>query len=140
MKFCLDTSIVVGNFRNRKESNDLFLDVATKGDVFISVVTYAELQYGTFRVRDRVAEEERIADFLAEFNVAIEPLTDQVAKVYAGARFLLEKKGEKVDNFDLLIGATAVIKDSFLVTHDINHFQCFPQLKLYNRLAENSGC
>lgn len=131
MKFCLDTSIVVGNFRNYKESKNLFLDVASKGDVFISVVTFAELQYGTFRVRNRSVEEEKITDFLTEFDVAIKPLVDSVAKVYAEVRFLLEKKGERVDNFDLLIAATAVTEDSFLVTHDINHFQRFPQLKLY---------
>lgn len=132
MKFCLDTSIVVGSFRNRKEIKNLFLDVASKGDVFISIITYAELRYGAFRVQDRTLEERKISDFLTEFNVTIEPLTDSVARIYAEGRFFLEKKGGRIDDFDLLIGATAVASGAVLVTDNIKHFSRFPKLEIYS--------
>ena len=131
--FCLDTSVIVGSFRNKAESKEMFLEVASFGEpIFISVVAYGELCYGAFLVRDRESEEKKIGDFLAEFNINIEPLTIEAVQVFAKARFSLNKIGKKVDNFDLLIGATAVVNDSLLVTHNSRHFVNFPGLRLFN--------
>lgn len=42
----------------------------------------------------------------------------------------LQKDGKVIDDFDLLIGATAVSFDLIMVTNNINHFNRIKHLKL----------
>lgn len=42
----------------------------------------------------------------------------------------LERKGMRIDDFDLLIGATALKNSLTLVTHNIKHFKRIPGLPI----------
>jgi len=52
-------------------------------------------------------------------------------EIYARIRRLLEIKGRRLDDFDLLIGAAAVENGLTLVTDNAKHFSRFPDIKLY---------
>ena len=59
------------------------------------------------------------------------PLTRITMEIYARIRRLLEIKGRRLDDFDLLIGAAAVENGLTLVTDNAKHFSRFPDIKLY---------
>lgn len=133
MKFLLDTDIAVGLLRKNVKALDLVSEVISEGDLTISLITYAELIFGTHLANDSSREETRLKEFLERFKVEISSLTLEMTEVYAKSRYILEKRGERLDNFDLLIASTAVVEGATLVTNNIRHFERFPGIKLYNR-------
>jgi tRNA(fMet)-specific endonuclease VapC len=50
--------------------------------------------------------------------------------IYASEKARLQKSGNVIDDFDLLIGATAVSFDLIMVTNNTNHFNRIEKLKL----------
>lgn len=68
-----------------------------------------------------------IADFSSGVNVIpISPSLD----LFAAEKARLQLEGRPVDNFDLLIGATAVFHELTLVTGNIRHFDRLQGIKL----------
>ena len=51
----------------------------------------------------------------------IVPISDALER-YARLRVQLERRGESIDDFDLLIAATALTAGYTLVTHNLKHF------------------
>lgn len=131
MSFLLDTNFVINYLRHAGLWAERMLKIVRQGPVFLSVITYAELIYGTHRASNRTKESQELSDFIAEFSAEILPVTSEVAQRYADARYHLELKGEKLDHLDLLIGSTAVVHSCVLVTDDIKHFGRFPKLVMY---------
>lgn len=130
MTYLLDTSVIV-NFLRGKEKTKKLLTRLSKDSVFaISVITYGELLYGAYRSGMYKREREIVLNFINDFRIAILPLTTDIVDYFAAAKFTLERKGSKLDDFDLLIGAAAVASGSSLVTDDLKHFQRFPGLTL----------
>ena len=56
------------------------------------------------------------------------PITSALER-YARLRVQLERKGEPIDDFDLLIAATALTEDLTLVTHNLKHFERIEKLR-----------
>ncbi|MER3559173.1 MAG: hypothetical protein C4336_06790 [Armatimonadota bacterium] len=50
---------------------------------------------------------------------------------FAEIRAHLRRRGELIPDFDLLIGATALVHDLTVLTFNLRHFQRIPELKLY---------
>ena len=57
------------------------------------------------------------------------PITDAIEQ-YARLRVNLERKGENIDDFDLLIAATAQTSGLTLVTHNLRHFERIGGLRI----------
>lgn len=57
-------------------------------------------------------------------------LNEAIIAEFGRIKAELELKGERLDDFDLLIAATAIVNDLMLVTRNIKHFQRIPCLKL----------
>ncbi len=131
MQFLLDTNIIVDFFREKPRSDTLLKQLLKQGAPSISIITYAELLYGTYRSRDQRYEQQRVEEFLRDFLIRIVPLDAVMIVAYAKAKFFLEKEGNRPDEFDLLIGATAATLGYTLVTHNAKHFNRFPELLLY---------
>ena len=51
---------------------------------------------------------------------------------YGEIRYKLEHKGQRVDQFDLLIGATVIHHKMTLVTSNIKHFERMDGLEIEN--------
>lgn len=132
MNFCLDTSFVVNYLRLREGYAKKVAHLRKRGAFKISIITYAELFYGMLRAAKTEAERVKLSGFIEEFEVEILPLTGTDVEIYAPARLFLEQKGAKIDDFDLLIAATAKANKATLVTDNPKHFRDFPQLKILN--------
>ena len=131
MAFLIDTSVIVNFLRGKQGSDILWREISGKGDLFISIITKAELLYGTYRSGDPDAEKKKVLDLISDFSIGVAPLNDDTIDLYANIKARLKKAGKRLDEFDLLIGATAVASRSVLVTDNQKHFRRFPGLKLY---------
>jgi tRNA(fMet)-specific endonuclease VapC len=100
------------------------------GDIGISVVTLAELEYGVSKSRDVKRNRHALDQFIAPLDVA---QFDQVAAViYGTIRADLEQKGQPIGSMDLLIAAHARSLDVRLVTNNESEFKRVPGLRIEN--------
>ena len=52
--------------------------------------------------------------------------------IFGDIRAELEEKGRRIDDFDILIGATAIKNNVVLVTDNIKHLERLPNIKIEN--------
>lgn len=105
----------------------------SKGELCISVVTYAELLYGVAR-SERVAHNRHIVEqFAARLEVC--PWDQTVAGAYGSIRCDLEKTGQPIGAMDLLIAAHALSRGCTLVTNNLKEFGRVPGLQTDNWMA-----
>lgn len=96
----------------------------------LSVITYGELLYGAMRSAQQernLAKVRRVAEILPVIEV-----TRAVMDTFASLKAALEGKGKRLDDFDLLIGSTALVLGYRLVTNNERHFRRIPGLEVEN--------
>ena len=96
----------------------------------LSVVTYGELIYGC-RKSQYVVENLAKVRQLVEFYSIIE-ITRPIMECFGEVKVLLEKSGTPVDDFDLLIGCTALTMNYAVVTNNVKHYKKIPGLNVIN--------
>ena len=87
---------------------------------FISEITLAELKFGVENSQKKEKNQKTLDNFL--LGVTIIPIFHAL-DLYAKEKARLNKAGTKIDDFDLLIGVTAVKNHLVMVTNNIAHFQ-----------------
>jgi tRNA(fMet)-specific endonuclease VapC len=99
----------------------------TPGDVYISSVTIAELQYGV----EKSAAKEKNTLALEAFllPLVIVPFDLDSAFVYGKIRTFLECQGTPIGWMDMLIAAQAIAHDFTLITNNMKEFQRISNLK-----------
>jgi tRNA(fMet)-specific endonuclease VapC len=93
----------------------------------ISEITFAELLYGVERSDAKEKNRRTLEIFLTDISIL--PI-HQALPLFASEKARLRKIGEPIDNFDLLIGATAVHHGPTLVTNNTKHFQRIQGIQL----------
>lgn len=96
----------------------------------ISVVTYGELVYGC-RKSERAAENMARVRRLAELYPLVD-VTRAVMDSFAEIKATLSAAGTTVDDFDLVIGCTALTLNYAVVTNNARHFEKIPGLRVVN--------
>jgi tRNA(fMet)-specific endonuclease VapC len=94
---------------------------------YISEITLAELKYGVENSERKKKNKEALDIFIN--GIKIVPIYNSL-DFYAIEKARLRKKGEIVDDFDLLIGASAVSNNMMLVTNNIKHFKNIDNIKI----------
>ena len=94
----------------------------------ISIVTLGELYEGVYGSRDPAASESSLELFLRE--VAIIPLDPEICRIFARERYRLRRTGNRIDNMDLFIGATALRHGLTLLTNNRRHFRRLAGLEM----------
>ncbi|MEB2342992.1 MAG: PIN domain-containing protein [Flavobacteriia bacterium] len=124
--YLIDTDICVAFFRKVRQVAEP-IEGLEFGDLHISEITLAELTYGAYRSARPEYHLGLIADFSSGVNVIpISPSLD----LFAAEKARMQLEGRPVDNFDLLIGTTAVFHELTLVTGNIRHFERLQGIKL----------
>ena len=127
-KYLLDTSIVAFLFRG-KYGIGQHLNQLDANQCYVSDVTIAELTYGAYH-SDRVQYNlEMIEQFtkivtVVPFNVAIDE--------YGRQKSRLVESGQMIEDFDLLIGCTAIACGMVMVTDNTKHYSRMDGIKLEN--------
>lgn len=96
---------------------------------FISEITLAELYYGASKSGNKANRIKDVAFF--ENKMKVVPIYDCL-ETYGDAKAYLELKGTRVDDFDLLIGATAIKHNLIMVTDNIKHLGRIPNIQITN--------
>ncbi len=130
MKYMLDTNICIYIIKNKPLKVIEALKKVEIGQICLSVITLAELEYGVEKSQQREKNKLALTGFLIPFEILPFPL--KAATKFGEIRAFLEKKGKSVGAYDLLIGAHALSEDAVLVTNNIKDFSNIPNLLLEN--------
>ncbi len=115
--------------RHPKEVLQRFKQVKI-GDVGISSITLAELQYGVSKSQHQLKNQQRLDEFLIPMDVLA--FAEKATKQYGEIRSQLEKQGMPIGPLDLLIAAHALSEDLTLVTNNDKEFKRIKGLKIEN--------
>jgi tRNA(fMet)-specific endonuclease VapC len=127
--YLLDTNIVV-YFLKADAAVIKSFEAHSADPKAISVVTYGELIYGaenSARTIENLARVRRLVEVLPVFDVSM-AIMDSFGALKAEG----EKRGKKVDDFDWIIAATALVRGLTVVTNNEKHFRGIPGLKVEN--------
>ena len=128
MSFLIDTNICIYFLKGMFDLVDKF-DKIGIDNLFISEITVAELKFGAAKSEHPVKNKIVIEELISKFNqIPIYKSLD----IFAEEKARLQKEGNIVDDFDLLIGATAVANNMILVTNNEKHFKRLNGIQLEN--------
>jgi len=127
-KYLLDTNICIFYLKG-KYALDRHLNRVGVENCCISEITLAELLYGAENSSNVEKNTQIIKDFAKAITIV--PIFNAL-NVYAKEKALLRKAGRMIDDFDLLIGATAVANDMILVTDNEKHLSRLSGLNIEN--------
>ncbi|TKK71769.1 type II toxin-antitoxin system VapC family toxin [Ilyomonas limi] len=116
-KYLLDTNICIYFIKGQFELNKKIAEVGEQ-NCFISEMTVAELKYGIENSKTVEAMRKVVEAFIPKFLVV--PIYNSL-DIYAKEKAKLRKQGLVIDDFDILIGATAVANDMIMVTNNVAH-------------------
>jgi tRNA(fMet)-specific endonuclease VapC len=128
-QYLLDTNICVFFLRGKLDLNTL---IRQKGreNCFISEITVAELRYGAENSDNPQLSHQCVDDFVE--GLSIIPIFGAI-KRYAQEKARLRKRGTPIhDEFDLLIGVTAIENQLVLVTDNLKDFERLDGISLEN--------
>lgn len=129
-KYLLDTDIIINFLRTQNEIDENFL--YPKG--YISIITYIELGYGFIKNNQHIDDLNIMLNIL---NIEVLNLNIEITNTFNTHKIKLEKKGIKIEDFDLLIASTAIYYDYTLVTYNLKHFKRVEGLKISSVLKTN---
>jgi tRNA(fMet)-specific endonuclease VapC len=128
--FMLDTNMCIYLMKNQPEAVACRFAQCYVGDVLISAITYAELEFGVAVSVN--PERERINLLRLIEDIPVAPF-DQAAGISYGPIRLATRERKK-DHLDKLIAAHAVALDVTLVTNNSRDFAKYPGLICENWL------
>jgi tRNA(fMet)-specific endonuclease VapC len=132
MAHILDTTALSALMRGEGATSQRLLH-QDPNEVTVPQPVLAELRYGLARLpksRRRAKLEERLEILLRSLERA--PWTDDVSRTFGELKAELEKRGKRVDDFDVAIAAHALALGATLVTQNIRHFERIPGLAIEN--------
>ena len=129
MQFLLDTNICVFFLRGLLDPNIIIKDKGLE-NCYISEITVFELRFGAENSKNTKKSHKAVDRFIQ--GVSIIPING-FANSYAKEKVRLRKNGTPMhDEFDLLIGVTAIENKLTLVTDNLKDFKNFEELKVEN--------
>lgn len=131
-RFMLDTSMCMYLMKNQPEEVAKRFAQCYVGDVVMSAVTYAELEYGVAVSANRTRERRNLAALIEDILVA--PFDAAAATAYGVVREATRER--KKDVLDKLVAAHAIALDVVLVTKNERDFASYPGIKVENWLNE----
>ena len=94
---------------------------------FISEMTVAELKYGIENSKTMDAMRPIVEALISKF--AIIPIFNSL-DIYAKEKAKLRRQGQMIDDFDILIGATAIANDMIMVTNNVEHLKRLENIQI----------
>ena len=130
--YLLDTDACI-YLINRRAGHERLLSHFEKleyGNVLISSITAAELEYGIAKSKRGAENRNRYGLFIARFEVA--PFDERAASMYGLLRATLEASGTPIGPLDTLIAAHALSLNATLITNNVREFSRVEKLKIEN--------
>lgn len=125
-KYLLDTNICIFFLKGLFELDAKIKEVGLE-NCFISEVTVAELKFGAEKSQKVKRNRLVVSIFISQMNIL--PIFNSL-DFYAQEKNRLQRQGTPIDEFDLLIGATALANDLVLVTNNTKHFKRLTDIQI----------
>lgn len=126
-KYLLDTNVLIAMFRGNQSVRNSIIRVGFD-NCAVSEVSIAELFYGAAK-SGRQSHFDDVKNVMRQFEIV--PVFLSLER-YGELKADLERKGMRIDEFDLLIAATAIFNQQTLVTANTKHFSRLPGLDIVN--------
>lgn len=131
MKYLLDTNICIYLMKHEVPAAKERFEQCFYGDVAISAITLAELQYGIeCKPENREQNENALERLRADLVVA--PFDDDAAIAYGQLRAGIPRDQRCKDALDKLIASHAVALGAVLVTNNEDDFNRYPGVTIEN--------
>lgn len=129
-RYMLDTNMCIYLMKNQPEVVAQRFAKCFVGDVVMSAITYAELQYGVAVSANPAQEQSNLAALLEDIPIA--PFDGAAGVAYGTIR--LATRESKKDHLDKLIAAHAASLRITLVTNNVKDFAKYPGVSTDNWL------
>lgn len=126
--YLLDTNICIFYMKGKYQLNEKIKKVG-QDNCYISEVTVAELLFGAARSANKEKHLKQIASFIEQFKIF--PIYDTLS-TFAAKKAELCEKGQLIDDFDILIGSTAIHYGLVMVTENVKHLNHLSSIKIEN--------
>jgi tRNA(fMet)-specific endonuclease VapC len=121
MKVLLDTNICIYMIRNKPPEVRKRFEALVPGDIFVSSITVAALQYGVEKSAAKAQNALALESFLLPLEIVA--FDYESALAYGKIRADLERRGMPIGGMDMLITAQALAHNFTVVTHNLRKFQ-----------------
>lgn len=128
--YMLDTNMCIYLMKNQPEEVSRRFAQCYVGDVVMSAITFAELEFGV-SVCANPERESKNLDALIEL-IKVLPFDIDAGRIYGNVRKATRER--KSDHLDKLIAAHAIALGVILVTNNERDFAVYPSLKIENWL------
>ena len=130
MRYLLDTNICIYLIKKRPHQVLGRFNAYSVGEIGVSSITVAELQYGVRKSQHPVKNQQALKQFLLPLVIA--DFDEQAAIAYEEVRAVLEAQGTPIGPLDTLIAAQATSLDVTLVTNNVKEFSRVQGLRFEN--------
>jgi len=127
MAYLVDTDWIIDYLKGKKTIVEKLQKLFDEG-LTMSVISLAELYEGIFASKNPKKHLNALQDFLS--GIVVLGITDEICKTFGKLRAEQRKTGIIIDNFDLLIGSTALVHDLTILTDNIKHFKKIKGIKI----------
>ncbi len=127
-QYLLDSSICIYFLRGNLEVKSRLLK-AGWNNCHISEITLIELLYGAECSNNAEANKREVLNFCSDLKIV--PIYGAIEE-FARQKAALRKSGQLIEDFDLLIGTTAIVNNMTIVTDNTKHFARLSGIKLDN--------
>ena len=139
MKYVLDTNTLSFAMAGESSVCRRMLSQA-RTDVLLTQPVVAEVEYGLTRMgrsKRRTRLVQRFRAFLRETPRAV--WTDEVSHAFGTSKAELERRGIRIEDFDVAIAAHALAIDGTLVSDNISHMRRIPGLRVESWYVSSTG-
>ncbi len=136
MKYILDTNICIYWLKGNTEIEKKILDVGFD-NVGTTIITIAELYYGAYKSKKVDSNLESLREL--EGQIYVLQTSKRVGEHFGIVKATLEKKGEIIEDADILIASIVLINNSVLVTNNPSHFERIEGLQIENWMKDDKN-
>lgn len=113
MGYLLDTNIITAHLKNNKKITE---KIIKEPEIFISVISYFEIKRGLLAINAtrKIADFNYLCQDLKILYLDDLAIIEKASEIYAD----LKNRGQMIQDADILIAATAIIKNLTLVSQD----------------------
>jgi tRNA(fMet)-specific endonuclease VapC len=129
LMYLLDTDTIIYSLKGH-EAVQINLSTHIDDPMSLSVISLMELYYGAYKSQKVTSNLSKIR--ILEKTFEIIPAGTESAEIFGILKTDLEKSGNPLDDFDLIIAACAMTYNLTLVTNNYRHFERIDGLKLAN--------
>ncbi|EKE04936.1 MAG: hypothetical protein ACD_19C00429G0096 [uncultured bacterium] len=134
MGLLLDSDVIIDHLNNKSDYLSSIVSIS-KEDLFISIINWSEIMYGIRKSKSPIKATKQFTSFIIDLDIKIFELDLKVADKFIDIKIDLEKKGTRLEDFDLIIASTAIVNNLTLITKNVKHFSRIPDIQIYPKIT-----